>query len=164
MSLARAQRAARRFVAAGQMELCGRRKRRPDLGRAVLCESPYGGGRDRQRRLGARRVVGFRSTARRVAQLAGQCRSGLAGRRCRWLRRVFSVSSALTHWLNGRWGIYGEVYAWSDASILREASVEIGLGVTCAVGETGWVELACYVGVTRVAVDYTPALRCGWDF
>jgi hypothetical protein len=76
----------------------------------------------------------------------------------------FSVSSALTHWLNGRWGIYGEVYAWSDASILRDASVEIGVGVTCAVGETGWVELACYVGVTRVAVDYTPALRCGWDF
>ena len=77
---------------------------------------------------------------------------------------VVTLSTALT-WAQGdSWSFYGELYSWTETAAPRNWSGELGVGVTCAVGETGWVDLACYVGLTRAAPDYTPALRCGWQF
>ena len=75
-----------------------------------------------------------------------------------------NLSTVLT-WAGGdTWSFYGEFYSWAETARFSEWSGEVGVGITCAVGEAGWIDLACYVGLTRAAPDYTPALRCGWQF
>lgn len=80
-------------------------------------------------------------------------------------RDLYVTSSAVvTRTLSERWSAYAEFYGYAPTNAWRDWSGELGCGVTCAMGESGWIDIACYVGLTRAASDYTPALRCGWQF
>lgn len=75
-----------------------------------------------------------------------------------------TLSSALTLTAGPGWSFYGELYGWTVTRQWDNWSGELGLGLIRAVGETGWVDVGCYVGLTRAAPDYAPAVRCGWQF
>ncbi|MCF7689024.1 MAG: transporter [Cephaloticoccus sp.] len=74
------------------------------------------------------------------------------------------TSTAVTRICSDKVALYGEFAGWTDLQDMRNGSGEVGVGVTYAFHQQGWMDFALYVGLTRAAPDYTPVLRSGWQF
>ena len=66
--------------------------------------------------------------------------------------------------LSEQLAIYGELGCAIDLAATQDWTAEIGGGVVFAFHERGWIDLAVYVGLTDSSADFTPVLRCGWQF
>ena len=77
---------------------------------------------------------------------------------------VIYASAALTGNLSERFAVYGELGGAVDLASSQDWTTEIGAGVIYAFNERGWVDLAVYTGLTDSSADFTPVLRCGWQF